>query len=93
MGTDIVNDKRSELTTTNLELTTTWTTKTTRPLATLSPLNVVIVVIVVVCGREKESGGRKKNLCYQCYLCDKEYFDDRITMLLSRLPRDPGCPL
>ena len=51
MGTDIVNDKRSELTTTNLELTTTWTTittKTTRPLATLSPLNVVIVVIVVV---------------------------------------------
>ena len=29
MGTDIVNDKRSELTTTNLELTTTWTTITT----------------------------------------------------------------
>ena len=48
MGTDIVNDKRSELTTTNLELTTTWTTKTTRPLATVSPLGVVIVVIVVV---------------------------------------------
>ena len=63
MGTDIVNDKRSELTTTYLELTTTWTTittKTTRPLATLSPLDVVIVVIVVVCGHEKESGGRKK---------------------------------
>ena len=61
--TDKVNDKNIELTTTNLELTTTCTTittKTTRPLATVSPLNVVIVVIVVVCGREKESGGRKK---------------------------------
>ena len=44
MVTDIVNDKRSELTTTNLELTTTRTTittKTTRPLATVSPLDVV----------------------------------------------------
>ena len=36
MGTDIVNDNKSELTTTNLEFTTTWTTKTTRPLATVA---------------------------------------------------------
>ena len=37
MGTDYLNDN-------NLELTTTWTTittKTTRPLATVSPLDVV----------------------------------------------------
>ena len=71
MVTDIVNDKNIELTTTNLELTTTWTTittKTTRPLATMSPLNVVIVVIVVVCNREKESGGRKK-ICVICVIC------------------------
>ncbi len=73
MGTDIVNDKRSELTTTNLELTTTRTTittKTTRPLATVSPLNVVYVVYVVV----KRNRRTKENLCY---LCDKEYPDDR----------------
>ena len=44
MGTDKVNDKNIELTTTR----TTITTKTTRPLATVSPLGVVIVVIVVV---------------------------------------------
>ena len=62
MGTDIVNDKRSELTTTNLELTTTWTTKTTRPLATLSPLNVVIVVIVVV----KRSPEDERKSVYGC---------------------------
>ena len=97
MVTDIVNDKNIELTTTNLELTTTnleltttWTTittKTTRPLATMSPLNVVYVVYVVV-----KLGVRrtKENLCY---LCDKEYPDDRITMLQSRQPRDPSCSL
>ena len=62
MGTDIVNDKRSELTTTNLELTTTWTTKITRPLATLSPLNVVIVIIVVV----KRSPEDERKSVYGC---------------------------
>ena len=86
MGTDIVNDKRSELTTTNLELTTTWTTKTTQPLATLSPLDVVYVVYVVV-----KLGVRrtKENLCY---LCDKEYPDDGITYWCL-FPEKGGCKL
>jgi hypothetical protein len=50
-----VNDKYLELTTTR----TTITTKTTQPLATVSPLNVVIVVI---CCREKESEDERKSV-------------------------------
>ena len=55
----------------------------------MSPLDVVYVVIVVVNSKfvvVKRSPKDEKNLCNQCYLCDKEYFDDRITMLLSDLP-------
>ena len=73
MGTDIVNDNKFRINDKKLELTTTWTTittKTTQPLATVSPLNVVYVVYVVV----KRNRRTKENLCY---LCDKEYPDDR----------------
>ena len=51
MGTDYLDDNKFIINDNNLELTTTWTTittKTTRPLATVSPLDVVIVLIVVV---------------------------------------------
>ena len=83
MGTDYLYDNNLELTTTNLELTTTWTTKTTRPLATMSPLDVVYVVYVVVklgVRRTKEN------------LCDNKYPADRITYWCM-FPEKGGCKL
>ena len=44
----------------------------------MSPLDVVYVVIVVVNSKfvvVKRSPKDEKNLCNQCYLCDKEYLD------------------
>ena len=79
MVTDKVNDNKFRINDKKLELTTTWTTKTTWPLATMSPLDVVYVVYVVV-----KLGVRrtKENLCNLCNLCDNKYPADWITYLV-----------
>ena len=86
MGTDYLYDNNLELTTTR----TTITTKTTQPLATVSPLNVVIVV---VCCREKESGGRKK-ICVICAICVTKNLDlgiaERLRKVGVSLLESPG---